>query len=302
LAICALHDKLIHICKLKIIRNDDEKRTMGGTKNYPREYLIASALAATINYPLWRASAIGQSGFVVESSRIPALLSPYVHAFAPPYKGALATVLGMTWARAAIFWGSDYGKEQLMQMGIAESVATVLPPLVVSTIVQCVNMPLVRATITIQDPQSKLPNVAAALRYIHETHGWAGLWHGTSAGVLKTVPKYCTAVVVKGFMEDWLPPPTDPSERLWRSAYKSAAAGIAGAALTNPLDVIRNEMFKTNLEMTPTVQKLWRELGVRFLARGLGKNMIAVAIPVACTIFFTDALVHRTQQQQQRLI
>lgn len=51
---------------------------MGGTKDYPREYLIASALAATINYPLWRASAIGQSGFVVESVRIPAALSPYV--------------------------------------------------------------------------------------------------------------------------------------------------------------------------------------------------------------------------------
>ena len=29
------------------------------------------------------------------------------------------------------------------------------------------------------------------------------------------------------------------------SAAKSVAAGIAGAALTNPIDVIRNEMFKT---------------------------------------------------------
>lgn len=268
---------------------------MPGAKDYPREYLLASALAATINYPLWRASAISQSGFVVTR------MSPYLYAFAPPYKGALATVLGMTWARAAIFGGSDYGKECLTQWGgVAESVSTILPPLLVSTIVQCVNMPLVRATITIQDPQSPLPNVPAALRHIHATHGWPGLWHGTSAGILKTVPKYCTAVVVKGYMEDWLPPPTDPSERLWRSAYKSAAAGIAGAALTNPLDVIRNEMFKTNLSLIPTVQTLWRELGVRFLARGLGKNMVAVAIPVACTIFFTDALVHRTRQQQHK--
>ena len=33
---------------------------------------------------------------------------------------------------------------------------------------------------------------------------------------------------------------------LRRSAVKSVAAGVAGAALTNPLDVIRNEMFKTD--------------------------------------------------------
>ena len=32
-----------------------------------------------------------------------------------------------------------------------------------------------------------------------------GLWHGVSAGILKTVPKYVTAIVVKDFMEDNLP-------------------------------------------------------------------------------------------------
>jgi hypothetical protein len=86
--------------------------------------------------------------------------------------------------------------------------------------------------------------VAAAVRHIYANHGWAGLWHGTSAGILKTVPKYSTAVIVKDSMEEWLPAadPTSASynqDRLWRSAAKSAAAGIAGAALTNPLDVIR---------------------------------------------------------------
>lgn len=45
-------------------------------------------------------------------------------------------------------------------------------------------------------------------------------------------------------MEDHLPKPdpsssTYESDRLWRSAAKSAVAGVAGAALTNPLDVIR---------------------------------------------------------------
>jgi hypothetical protein len=84
---------------------------------------------------------------------------------------------------------------------------------------------------------------------------------------------------------------------LWRSAYKSAAAGVAGAALTNPLDVIRNEMFKTNQSLLQTVRSLNEELGMYKLAtRGMGKNLIAVAVPVGCTIFFTDALIQYGQQ------
>jgi hypothetical protein len=221
---------------------------MGGgylAKDHPWEYFSASAMAAAINYPLWRASAIGQSGFRVSLpgflGNIPPSMSPYVYAFAPPYKGAVATIVGMTWARAAIFWGSDRGKEFLLQHEVCnEAWATVLPPLVVSTMVQFVNMPIVRASITLQNPESSLPNTAASVRYIYGRHGLRGLWHGTSAGILKTVPKYCTAIVVKDYMESHLaqPDPSSPtyeSDRLWRSATKSAFAGVAGAALTNPL-------------------------------------------------------------------
>ena len=276
-------------------------------KEHPLEYIAASGLAAAVNYPLWRASAVGQSGFVLpKDSWMHALrptLWPYVYALQPPYKGIASTVLGMTWARAAIFWGSDAGKEWLLGHQVPTSVATVLPPLVVSTLVQCVNMPIVRATITIQNPESNIPNVPASIRHIYRTHGLSGLWHGTSAGILKTVPKYCTAVVVKDLMEESLPRP-DPvtSENyhelvLWRSAAKSAAAGVAGAALTNPLDVIRNEMFKTNLGLVETVKHLVDTEGSNFVIRGLGKNLVAVSIPVACTIFFTDALIDYTTRQ-----
>ena len=133
--------------------------------------------------------------------------------------------------------------------------------------------------------------------------GLGGLWHGTSAGILKTVPKYCTAIMVKDYMEKYLPQidpssPTADRDRLWRSAAKSATAGVAGAALTNPLDVIRNEMFKTNKSLSQTVELLYKELGYSFLTRGLGKNMVAVAIPVGCTIFFTDALIQFTTNRQ----
>jgi hypothetical protein len=144
----------------------------------------------------------------------------------------------MTWARAAIFWGSDRGRELLRSTEYCnETTALVLPPLVVSTLVQCINMPIVRASITLQNPESKLPNTVASIRHIYQEFGFKGLWHGTSAGILKTVPKYITAIVVKDCMEEYLPQidpasPTYDRDRLWRSAAKSAAAGVAGAALT----------------------------------------------------------------------
>lgn len=276
---------------------------MVAAKDYPVEYFAASALAASINYPLWRASAVGQSGFVVRnlqvaSIRLPQAVSTYVYGFLPPYKGLVATVGGMTYARAAIFWGSDYGRDVLRSQGYSETVATVAPPLVVSTIVQITNQPLIRATITLQDPNPEKPlrNVMHAIRYLYKTRGIQGLWHGTTVGLFKTVPKYITAVVVKDYMEEHLPQanPSSPTyhyDRLERSAVKSATAGIIGAALTNPLDVIRNEMFKTHHGMMRTIKDLQAEMGWNWMGRGLGKNMVAVAIPIACTIFFTDAFI-----------
>lgn len=260
------------------------------TKEHFWEYLGASALAATINYPLWRVSAMGQSGFVIQN--------PYLYAFSPPYKGCVATIMGMTWARAAIFFGSDLGKEIIRDQfpDAPNSVAILLPPLAVSTMVQVINMPLVRGTITLQNPSCDLPNVRASMSHIYSQFGVSGLYHGTNAGILKTVPKYCTAVFVKDMIEDMLPLPDPDSETydtdcLTRSASKSVIAGVAGAALTNPLDVIRNEMFKTNLSLIDTVAALKSKLGWKFMIRGMGKNLVAVSIPVASTIFFTDALI-----------
>jgi hypothetical protein len=60
---------------------------------------------------------------------------------------------------------------------------------------------------------------------------------------MKTVPKYVTAIFVKDWMDKWLSPadPSDKTAVLTRSAVKSVVAGSAGAGLTNPLDVLRNE-------------------------------------------------------------
>jgi hypothetical protein len=56
-------------------------------------------------------------------------------------------------------------------------------------------------------------------------------------------------------------------------------------------------MFKTNLGLTATVHQLRQQTGYGFLTRGLGKNLVAVAIPVACIIFFTDVFIQISKQR-----
>lgn len=199
--------------------------------------------------------------------------------------------------------GSEVGKEELISRYgnsssyIPDSFFTLAPPLVVSTLVQCVNQPIVRASITLQNPQLNFPNTRSAMKHIYQNHGLLGLWHGTSAGILKTVPKYCSAILVKDYMERVLPQPSPNSEtykrdKLMRSALKSTVAGIAGATLTNPLDVIRNEMFKTNKSLVECISHLTTEYnGYKWMARGMGKNLVAVSVPVGFTIFFTDMFI-----------
>lgn len=233
---------------------------MAPTKD-PECHFAAAAVAAVFNFPLWRASAIAQSGFQVPGKT--ALERYYKAALQPPFRGTLATVGGMTWARATIFYGSEYGKNFLKKYGFGGVISSIVPPLVVSTFVQIVNMPLIRSTITLQNPSCQFQSVGASMYHLYSTKGLASLWHGTSAGIMKTVPKYITAIVVKDFMEEILPQvdKTDRQATILRSALKSVTAAVAGAALTNPFDVLRNEMFKTDLSVVETYRKLREETG-----------------------------------------
>lgn len=191
--------------------------------------------------PQWRASAIAQSGFKLEGSNM--FVRYYKAVITPPFRGIGATIFGMTWARAAIFFGADIGKDYCKSIGLPNGAAQTLPAFFIGSFVQIVNMPLVRATITIQDPNSTSHSVREALVSIYKSKGVPGLFHGVSVAIMKTVPKYITAVAVKDYMEEHLPraDPSDHSAVMMRSAVKSVAAGAAGALLTNPLDVLRNE-------------------------------------------------------------
>ena len=152
--------------------------------------------------------AIAQSGFKVDGAT--ALDRFFKTAFKPPFRGTVATIGGMAWARAAIFYGSDFGKEVLNKRfhsskgsensSVIAFITSALPPLVCSTLVQVVNMPLIRSTITIQNPSSELHSVRAAMmvsyvmscfsvsflylvQHIYHKKGVSGLWHGLSAGL-----------------------------------------------------------------------------------------------------------------------
>ena len=111
------------------------------------------------------------------------------HASKLDVKGVAATLFGMTWARAAIFYGSDVGKDVCLKQGVAASIASWLPSIFISTFVQVVNQPIVRGTITIQNPASTHPSLGSALVDIYSQRGMAGLWHGTGASVPLWVPR-----------------------------------------------------------------------------------------------------------------
>lgn len=272
---------------------------MGVGSDRPHAYLIASSLAAVVNFPLWKASAMAQSGFAPVSGGGGGggYAAAYAAALKPPYRGVFAVVAGMTWARFAIFYGSDVGRRKLERGGafaVGSVGAVAAPPVLLSTAVQVINQPVIRGSIALQDPSSSDATVRGALaRIAAGPRGAAALWHGTSAGVLKTVPKYCVAILVKDYAERALPPapPGDEARRLGRAAVKASSAALAGALLTNPLDVVRNEMFKTDAPLTAVVRDLHRSHpNFSWALRGADKNLVGVAVPVAITIFVVDAL------------
>jgi len=266
---------------------------MGGPterKKNPAVHISAAGIAALVSFPLWKMATIGQSGWKTEGQMF---YDKMLSACKPPYKGVVATLFGMTWARAGIFQGSEYFKPIMLDQNYSMAAATSIPPLIIGTFAQVVNMPLVRATITVQNPASVHTNIFGACKEIIKVQGLRGLWHGTGPAVGKTVPKYVVAVAIKDWCQKNLDQvdQDDPNAHfwsLWRSAKKSVAAGVFGAALTNPFDVIRNEMFKTNQGLMKTTRSLYADMGYKFMVRGVGRNMISVALPVALTIFLAD--------------
>ena len=83
---------------------------MGSHAHDPVSYLLASSCAAVVNYPLWKASAIAQSGFKAapdapspHSASSVGRLGRYLAPLRPPYKGMVPVITGMAWARAAMY-------------------------------------------------------------------------------------------------------------------------------------------------------------------------------------------------------
>jgi len=226
-----------------------------------------------------------------------------VQALMPPWRGCINVVFGMAWARGAIFYCSDVGQRWLQSHGHRPVISTALPAVLVSATVQMTNQPFIRASIMLQDPGcnslhhgARFPTVSV-LQHLHATRGFRSWWRGLSAATLKTVPKYVIAIGVKSFMERHpLMASTGNGRKgqLLRSAEKSTVAAVAGALATNPLDVLRNEMFKTDESLGATFRRLHRAEGFGWMLRGCDKNLVAVAVPVGLTIFLTDVLSRKS--------
>jgi len=261
------------------------------SKPLPIPYLAAAGVSAFTFFPFWKAAAIGQSGYGVAGE---GYWQKYFEAMKPPWRGSAVVIGGMTWARAAIFYGSDVGAQHMRANGFSVGMSATVPSLVMSCFAQTVNQPFVRSSIMLQNPAEELsrkmfPNIAM-LQHLAQTKGLASWFKGLDAAIIKTAPKYVVAVVIKDFMGDFLAP-VDPKNKqavLMKSAKVAVTAGVTGAILTNPLDVVRNEMFKTEEKMVACTLRMSRETGVKWLFRGMQKNYVAVALPIASTIFLTD--------------
>lgn len=274
---------------------------MAAKTSDPLPYFAASGVSALLTFPFWKAAAIGQSGYQFDAKTA---LGRYFQAARPPWKGSLVVVSGMTWARACIFFGSDEGSRWLRLQGFSSSVASVVPPLLISVKVQIANQPFVRSTIMLQgDPQvsslAKKPwPTLQVLRHLWREKGASSWWHGTTVGIFRTVPKYVAAILAKDFMDQVLPPADAESaaSAAIRSVKKSLAASVVGAVFTNPLDVVQNEMFKTDGRAWDVVRRLCKEEGWSWMVRGCERNVVASAVPIAVTMFLTETFLSWRQQ------
>eukprot|EP00445_Apocalathium_hangoei_P020033 CAMPEP_0203898260 /NCGR_PEP_ID=MMETSP0359-20131031/40817_1 /ASSEMBLY_ACC=CAM_ASM_000338 /TAXON_ID=268821 /ORGANISM="Scrippsiella Hangoei, Strain SHTV-5" /LENGTH=83 /DNA_ID=CAMNT_0050821305 /DNA_START=47 /DNA_END=299 /DNA_ORIENTATION=- len=62
----------------------------------------------------------------------------------------------------------------------------------------------------------------------------------------------------------------------------------SGASALTFFPLWKEEMFKTEEKMLPCMARMSKETGFMWLFRGINKNWIAVAAPIASTIFLTD--------------
>lgn len=253
----------------------------------PVPYFAASGASALAFFPLWKAAAIGQSGYAVSGG---SYWAKYWEAVKPPWRGSFVVIGGMTWARAAIFFGSDAGSKWLRERQFSNFAASSIPALALSAFVQVTNQPFVRSSVMLQNPaeacrHAMFPNLAM-MKVLVEKNGLGSLWLGTNAGILKTAPKYMVAVVIKDSLGAYIP--DDKFSKKQKSGLVSVTAGVAGAVLTNPFDAVRNEMFKTEEGLLTAIKRMNKEIGISWLWRGCEKNLIAVAAPIAGTIFLTD--------------
>lgn len=67
-----------------------------------------------------------------------------------------------------------------------------------------------------------------------------------------------------------------------RSALKAVTAGLAGAVLTNPLDVLRNECFKREQPVGEALRGLYRDEGLTFLHRCVSSSGLGMCMDGMC--------------------
>lgn len=297
----------------------------------PLVYLVASGLSALVGIPLWKAKILEQAGYQPiatatnvydrENSR-KGFWSRYSEAIQPPYRGIVPAWTGMTVARAFIFYGSDRGKVILKQYNekkenqvkFSQFSLSIIPSITCSIIAQVMVNPLYRAGVLLQNPETPFKTAAETMFHIYKHEGFGGLWRGSSIGIIKTAPRYGSSLYIRDLVNNYFEKESfclenekkidntlkkEKGVNMYQSGVSSLAAGLAGAVLTNPLDVVRASIFKREgkerVSILKSVSELYEKEGIKFLSRGLERNLISVAVPVTFTLFLSDLLATHFQ-------
>lgn len=256
--------------------------------------LVGFGTATAVNFPFWSATVKAQAGYNFHGMTVKEKL---MNAMKGPYRGFGATMVSATTARASIIFLSEKGAVALKDKGCSPRTANTVSSASSAVAVSMATHPVLRSVVLLQDPNSPQKTMGQSFRSIIEREGASGLWVGSGVHALRSIPKYTVAFTVKNYLDETLPNGPNDEQTSGKMLAKSLGAGVSSAAVSNPLDVIRNVKMQPDFASKPyhaVVSDLFEKEGLAFMARGLGRNMISVGMPMAIGFYITD-LIHQVR-------
>lgn len=171
-----------------------------------------------------------------------------------------------------------------------------------SVVSRSVTNPLERIKIVIQTQSNITTSPIAIAREIIAKEGYLGLWRGTVASAVRTVPFAGVVGALNGFLLDRVP---DKNAARWRFVAIGTAASVA-STITYPLDLIRTRMCLIERpgergcqnRTIPALMDLVKAEGLRGAYRGLVPTLLATPLFISLQQTSFEVLVKNYKMNQ----